>query len=73
MPFDWSNVTGAASYTLQVGSSSAFTTVVLTRTVTASQVSAALTRVGGPVLAGAGEPGRRQRRRLVGRRSIRIR
>jgi hypothetical protein len=46
VPFDWSNVAGAASYTLQVGSSSIFTTVVLTRTVTASQVSAALTAAG---------------------------
>jgi hypothetical protein len=46
VPFDWSNVSGAASYTLQVGSSSTFTTVVLTRTVTASQVSAAVTTSG---------------------------
>jgi hypothetical protein len=46
IPFDWSNVTGAATYTLQVGTTTAFTTVVLTRTVTASQVSAAVTSVG---------------------------
>jgi len=46
VPFDWNDVAGAASYTLQVGSSSTFTTVVLTRTVTASQVSAALTAAG---------------------------
>jgi hypothetical protein len=44
--FDWSDVAGAASYTLQVGSSSTFTTVVLSRTVTASQVSAALSAAG---------------------------
>jgi hypothetical protein len=46
VPFDWNDVAGAASYTLQVGSSSAFTTVVLTRTVTASQVSAAVATSG---------------------------
>jgi hypothetical protein len=46
IPFDWSTVSGAASYTLQVGTSTAFTTVVLTRTVTASQVSAAVTAAG---------------------------
>jgi hypothetical protein len=46
IPFDWSTVTGAASYTLQVGTTSTFGTVVLTRTVTASQVSAALTAAG---------------------------
>jgi hypothetical protein len=46
IPFDWSNVTNAASYTLQVGTTSTFGTVVLTRTVTASQVSAALTASG---------------------------
>ena len=46
VPFDWGNVTGAASYTLQVGTTSTFGTVVLTRTVTASQVSAALTAAG---------------------------
>jgi hypothetical protein len=46
VPFNWSDVTGAASYTLQVGTSNTFTTVVLTRTVTASQVSAALTTSG---------------------------
>jgi hypothetical protein len=44
--FDWSDVAGAASYTLQVSSSSAFTTTVLERTVTASQVAAALTATG---------------------------
>ena len=46
VPFDWSDVAGAASYTLQVSSSSAFTTTVLERTVTASTVSAALTATG---------------------------
>ncbi len=46
IPFDWSNVTNAASYTLQVGTTSTFGTVVLTRTVTTSQVSAALTGSG---------------------------
>jgi hypothetical protein len=46
VPFNWSDVTGAASYTLQVGTSSTFTTVVLTRTVTASQLSVALTAAG---------------------------
>jgi hypothetical protein len=44
--FDWSDVPSAASYTLQVSSSSAFTTTVLERTVTASQVAAALTATG---------------------------
>jgi hypothetical protein len=44
--FDWSDVAGAASYTLQVSASSAFTTTVLERTVTASQVAAALTATG---------------------------
>ena len=46
IPFDWSTVSGAASYTLQVGTSTAFTTVVLTRTVTASQLSAAVSSAG---------------------------
>jgi hypothetical protein len=46
IPFDWSDVPNAATYTLQVGSSSSFTTVLLTRTATASQVSAALTAAG---------------------------
>jgi hypothetical protein len=46
VPFDWSDVPGAAAYTLQVGSSSTFSTIVLTRTVTASQLSAALTTAG---------------------------
>jgi hypothetical protein len=46
VPFDWGDVAGAASYTLQVGTSTAFTTVVLTRTVTASQVSAAVATTG---------------------------
>jgi energy-coupling factor transporter ATP-binding protein EcfA2 len=44
--FDWSDVANAASYTLQVSSTSAFTTTVLDRTVTASQVAAALTATG---------------------------
>jgi hypothetical protein len=44
--FDWSDVAKAASYVLQVSSSSAFTTTVLERTVTASQVAAALTAKG---------------------------
>lgn len=46
IPFDWSDVSGATSYTLQVGTTSTFTTVVLTRTVTASQLSAALSATG---------------------------
>jgi hypothetical protein len=46
VPFDWSDVAGAATYTLQVGSSSTFGTIVLTRTVTASQLSVALTAAG---------------------------
>jgi hypothetical protein len=46
VPFDWSDVAGAASYTLQVGSTSTFATVVLTRTVPVSQVSAALNAAG---------------------------
>lgn len=46
IPFDWSDVAGATSYTLQVGTTSTFTTVVLTRTVTASQLSAALSATG---------------------------
>jgi hypothetical protein len=37
--FDWSDVSGAGSYTLQVSSSSAFTSVQLDRQVTASQVA----------------------------------
>jgi hypothetical protein len=45
--FDWSDVAGAASYTLQASSSSAFTTTVLERTgVTASQVAASFTATG---------------------------
>lgn len=46
VPFDWSDVAGAATYTLQVGTSTTFTTVVLTRTVTASQLSVALPTAG---------------------------
>ncbi|WP_163483861.1 hypothetical protein [Geodermatophilus sabuli] len=46
IPFDWSDVPDAASYTLQVGSSTTFTTVLVTRTVTASQLGAALTATG---------------------------
>lgn len=46
IPFDWSDVPGAASYTLEVATSTGFTTVVLTRTVTASQLSVALTSKG---------------------------
>ncbi|MEA2247146.1 MAG: hypothetical protein QOH46_1675, partial [Solirubrobacteraceae bacterium] len=46
LTFDWSDVAGAASYTLQVSSSSAFTSTVLERTVTASQVAAALDTAG---------------------------
>ncbi|MEA2229661.1 MAG: hypothetical protein QOF04_3291, partial [Solirubrobacteraceae bacterium] len=44
--FDWSDVTNAASYTLQVSSSNAFTTTVLERTVTATQGAAAFTATG---------------------------
>jgi hypothetical protein len=44
--FDWSDVTGAGSYALQASSSSAFTTVVLDRTVSASQVTASFTATG---------------------------
>jgi hypothetical protein len=44
--FDWSDVAGATSYRLEVGTSSTFATVVLTRTVSASQVSAALSAAG---------------------------
>ena len=46
IPFDWSTVADAATYTLQVGTTSTFATVVLTRTVTASQLSVALTASG---------------------------
>jgi hypothetical protein len=46
VPFNWSDVAGAASYTLQVGTSTTFTTVVLTQTVSASQLSVALTAAG---------------------------
>jgi hypothetical protein len=46
VPFDWTDVAGASTYTLQVGASSTFAAVVLTRTVTASQVSAVLTAAG---------------------------
>jgi predicted secreted protein len=44
--FDWSDVSGAGSYTLQASSSSAFTTTVLERTVTASQAAASFTATG---------------------------
>jgi hypothetical protein len=44
--FDWSDVAGAGSYTLQASSSSTFATTVLERTVTASQVAASLTATG---------------------------
>lgn len=37
--FDWTDVTGAGTYTLQVSSSSAFTAVAVERTVTASTVN----------------------------------
>jgi hypothetical protein len=46
IPFDWSTVANAATYTLQVGTTSTFATVVLTRTVTLSQLSVALTASG---------------------------
>jgi hypothetical protein len=39
-------VANAATYTLQVGTTSTFATIVLTRTVTASQLSVALTAAG---------------------------
>ena len=42
VPFDWTDVSDAATYTLQVGTTSTFGTVVLTRTVTASQLSTSL-------------------------------
>jgi hypothetical protein len=38
--FDWSDVSGAASYTIQIGDSSAFTTLVRSDSVTASSYSA---------------------------------
>jgi hypothetical protein len=44
--FDWSDVANAASYTLQVSSSTAFTSTVLERTITASQAGASLTASG---------------------------
>jgi hypothetical protein len=44
--FDWNDVAGAGSYTLQASSSSAFTTTVLERTVTASQIAASFTATG---------------------------
>jgi hypothetical protein len=44
--FDWGDIAGAGSYTLQASSSSTFTTTVLERTVTASQVAASFTATG---------------------------
>lgn len=44
--FDWTDVAGAGSFTLQVSASSAFTSTVLERTVTTSQTAAALTTTG---------------------------
>jgi len=48
VPFDWSDVPGAGSYTLQASSSSAFTTssIVLSRTVAVSQVAASFAATG---------------------------
>lgn len=44
--FDWTDVSGAATYTLQVSTSSTFTTVELGRTVTASQTTLSLSSQG---------------------------
>jgi hypothetical protein len=44
--FDWGDVTGAASYTLQVSASSAFTATLIDRTVPASQLSVSLPTTG---------------------------
>jgi hypothetical protein len=44
--FDWSDVPGAGSYSLQASSSSAFTSTALERTVTASQVAASFAGTG---------------------------
>lgn len=41
VPFDWSDVSGAASYRIQVGTTNTFTTTVLDRVVTPSQFSTA--------------------------------
>ena len=44
--FDWSNVPNAASYTLQVSSSSTFTSILLERSSTAPQIAASFTAKG---------------------------
>jgi hypothetical protein len=44
--FDWSDIAGAASYRIQVSSSNTFSTTVLDRIVTPSQLAAALTATG---------------------------
>jgi hypothetical protein len=46
IPFDWSDVAGAVSYTLQVSSTSTFASTVLDRTVTPSQLTATLPTTG---------------------------
>ncbi|MEA2252279.1 MAG: hypothetical protein QOG70_2521 [Solirubrobacteraceae bacterium] len=60
--FDWSDVSGAASYRIQVSSSNTFSTTVLDRVVTPSQLAAALTATGDRFWRvrandGAGNPG----------------
>jgi hypothetical protein len=37
VPFDWSDVSGAAAYTIQVSTSSTFSSTVVNQTVTESQ------------------------------------
>ncbi|MEP6666474.1 MAG: hypothetical protein ABJA81_08520, partial [Nocardioidaceae bacterium] len=43
---DWSDVTGSASYVMQVSTSSTFGTILFERTATVSQTSAAFTATG---------------------------
>lgn len=46
VPFDWSDVPNAASYTLQVSSSSTFASILLERSSSASQVTASFAATG---------------------------
>jgi predicted secreted protein len=46
IPFDWADVAGAASYTLQVGTSSAFTSTLVNQTVTLSRLTTSLAATG---------------------------
>ncbi len=46
VPFDWGNVANAATYTFQASSTSTFTSILLERSSTASQVAASFTATG---------------------------